>query len=209
MTKVTKLVACAVVCLVGCGGTSSTGLDGDGGFSDASAGDGATGDGATDGGTTGDGATGDGATTGDAALGSNDGGSPLDAGPGGNMSTFPCGNTACAIGAQVCCVQQLQNPPPPFAYGCVTGTTCPSMNNTALGCSSTANCPANQVCCIDQPQNGPVSSSCRTSCPANGAQLCDPSAMPTGCPMGVMCSSANIGDWGLPPSFATCGGKGN
>jgi hypothetical protein len=33
----------------------------------------------------------------------------------------------------------------------------------------------------------------------------------SGCPMdgGQMCSNANIGDWGLPPTYATCGGKGH
>jgi hypothetical protein len=29
----------------------------------------------------------------------------------------------------------------------------------------------------------------------------------TGCEAGVNCSSNNIGDWGLPSSYATCGGK--
>jgi hypothetical protein len=39
--------------------------------------------------------------------------------------------------------------------------------------------------------------------------LCDPNAAPSGCDAGVQCSSNNIGDWGLPRTYATCGGKGN
>jgi hypothetical protein len=84
---------------------------------------------------------------------------------------------------------------------------------TQLGCTATANCAAGSICCVKQSSSGPVSSCVMgTSCGQNAAQLCDPNAMPTGCPMSgdrSMCSSDKIQDWGLSPPFATCGGVGN
>jgi hypothetical protein len=42
----------------------------------------------------------------------------------------------------------------------------------------------------------------------SSAQLCDP-ASDAGCTYGDAgaCSGANIGTWGLPNGFGTCGGK--
>jgi hypothetical protein len=83
-----------------------------------------------------------------------------------------------------------------------------------LKCTGQANCAAGSICCVSPTMTG-AASACvvGTTCGANSAQLCDPGAAPTGCPadagMGSACSSANIGDWGLKPPFATCGGKGN
>ncbi len=199
-----SLVFGSLVSLVGCGGASTAP-----GFT---AGDAAV-DGtyaATDGTA---GATG---TTGGGDAGQMfvaDGGSPATAGPGGNTSTLPCGNAQCTIPAQQCCVIANLNPPPDFSYACYSGS-CPVTGgggggmSTALSCSGAANCPANTVCCVTQTQSG-AASSCAATCNQNGAQLCDPNAASSGCPQGVACSSRNIGDWGLPNGFATCGGVGN
>jgi hypothetical protein len=73
------------------------------------------------------------------------------------------------------------------------------------------------VCCMTA-SNNTVSSQCTTADPDGGAtctgqdsaQLCDKNATPTGCPdagQNSQCSSSNIDAWGLPRSFATCGGK--
>ncbi len=76
-----------------------------------------------------------------------------------------------------------------------------------IKCSGAANCGAGTVCCISQ--NG--ASACAASCSRNGAQLCDPAvaAAASGCGDAGACSSMNIGDWGLPDTFGTCGGVGN
>jgi hypothetical protein len=56
---------------------------------------------------------------------------------------------------------------------------------------------------------------CTAGAGAATAQLCDPKAAVSGCPLGDggadagACLSTQIGDWGLPPTYATCGGKGN
>jgi hypothetical protein len=144
-----------------------------------------------------------------------DGGMSNEAGPGGNTSSLACGSAQCSIPAQVCCVSGGGNGAGGgvFAYACVMGASCPmAMGNnnppTALKCSSSANCNAGTVCCVKQ--NGQdTESSCQVTCGNNDAQLCDPAAASSGCAAGVMCSAANIGDWGLPRSFATCGGVGN
>jgi hypothetical protein len=75
----------------------------------------------------------------------------------------------------------------------------------ALKCSGAANCASGMVCCIGP--NG--ASACAASCTRDQAQLCDPNAMMSGCGDAGACSSMNIGDWGLPRTFATCGGLGN
>jgi hypothetical protein len=105
-----------------------------------------------------------------------------------------------------------------LAFSCsASGTACggadagPNGNNgdtVALKCSGAANCPAGSVCCVHQVNNG-ATSDCKTACGQGEAQLCDPNAAPTGCAAGVNCSSKNISDWSLPPTYATCGGKGN
>ena len=152
-----------------------------------------------------------------------EGGSPGDAGPGGNANTLPCGNAACAIPGQACCVFQNATPPPDFSYACYNGG-CPSPSAdagadaqgggggggvTALSCSGAANCPPNTVCCVTEIPPI-VRSDCRAACGPSQAQLCDPRAAISGCaPDAGACSSANVTDWGLPNTYATCGGVGN
>lgn len=116
-----------------------------------------------------------------------------------------CGPQLQCTAAQACCVGQMNGSP---SYSCVNGT-CP-IDQPMLMCAKTADCPMNDVCCVHV-QNNTIASACMATCPSTNAwaQLCDPQAMPTGCPMGVMCSNNNIGDWNLPQNFATCGGKGN
>jgi hypothetical protein len=104
------------------------------------------------------------------------------------------------------------------AYSCsASGAGCAAVdaggngNNgdtVALKCSGAANCAAGTVCCVRQVNNG-AASDCKASCTQNEAQLCDKGATPTGCATSVSCSSKNIGDWSLPDTYATCGGKGN
>jgi hypothetical protein len=145
-----------------------------------------------------------------------DGGSSQDAGPGGNTSSLTCGSAQCAIPAQVCCVTEQRQPRDAggglvYSYACVMGNSCPMPMNggtNALQCSSAANCAAGTVCCVSQ--NGQTTtSSCKATCGNNDAQLCDPTAAMTGCSASAPCSNNNVGDWGLPPSYATCGGMGN
>lgn len=205
----------AILALVGCGGSTSVDLTPDGG---AGGDDGSAA--ANDASLT-DSSPADAASTFDAngpPVFTSDGGAPLDAGPGGNTTSIACGSTTCALPAQTCCVYPFANPPPDFSYSCATGAGCPDAgggggggggNVTALKCSGAANCPASTVCCVSQTNAG-TSSDCQTACTKNQAQLCDPAAMPSGCAGDAgACSNANIGDWGLPGSFGTCGGKGN
>lgn len=136
--------------------------------------------------------------------------------PGGTVSTLPCGSTFCSLPGEVCCVSD------PVGYACVAGSTCPAPvtgggnatgagagTATALSCSGAANCDASTVCCVFE-MNRQVFSECMPACPASGAQLCDPSAPSSGCTAATgACSSQNVGDWGLPHTYATCGGVGN
>lgn len=168
-----------------------------------------------------DGAVADGGDAQDDALADGafvaDGGSASDAGPGGNTSTLPCGSAQCGIPAQTCCVFSNPNPPPDFFYGCYNGA-CPvdagfdagTGDITSLKCSGAANCPVGSVCCVYETANKRVASDCFASCGGGQAQLCDPSAVDSGCsPDAGACSSANVTDWGLPNTYATCGGVGN
>ncbi len=159
----------------------------------------------------------------------NGGGVDGGGGPGGNTTSVPCGMATCALATQVCCVVRNNGA---TIYQCANGSCSnpdaglPTGGNggggggnvTSLKCTAQANCAMGSICCIRQGGGGGqggVASECvvGTTCPNNGAQLCDPSAMPTGCPTGggkdTMCSSDNIGDWGLSAPFATCGGVGN
>lgn len=178
-----------VLPLMGCGGADGTTLLAPGQ-------DGSTSDGSTDGGALSDGAP---STT-------NDGG------PGGTTQTLVCGASECAIPGQSCCVYQTTSS---WTYLCVGGSGCPTLDGggvdgTGLQCSGAANCGKGTLCCVHQEPNKQVVSSCQASCPSNGAQLCDPKASSSGCaPDAGTCSPANIGDWGLPKGYATCGGIGN
>lgn len=200
------LVCVATAVGLGCGGASSTDVaaPGDGGAGEAAASSsGASGSGSSSGG-----------SSGTPNLGPDGGVNPADAGPGGDTTRVNCGATSCAIATEICCVTRRQNTVPPGAsYGCVTGAACPvppgGGDVSALKCSSAANCPAGTVCCVDQVNNGSTSA-CQASCGQGQAQLCDPAAGDAGgCAPNQPCSSNNIGDWGLPRSYATCGGKGN
>jgi len=159
----------------------------------------------------------------------NGNGSGVDGGgPGGNTTSVPCGTATCSLATQVCCVVRSNGA---TVYQCANGSCSnpdaglPTGGNggggggnvTSLKCTAQANCAMGSICCIRQAGGGGqggVASECvvGTTCPGNGAQLCDPSATPTGCPAGggkdTMCSSNNIGDWGLSAPFATCGGVG-
>lgn len=139
---------------------------------------------------------------------------PPNAAPGGDTTQVACGSASCPIPAETCCVSDTPNG---LAYACVAGATCPQAtgggNTTALKCTSSANCGGGTVCCVTQ-NNGTTSSECKTTCTNTGggdtAQLCDPAkADAGGCPTNAPCSNDNIGDWGLPNTFGTCGGRGN
>jgi len=153
---------------------------------------------------------GDAAASTDAANGTivGDGGNSSTAGPGGSQSTLACGDATCSIPAEVCCVYETS--PPKFL--CVAGAACPAAaggsGGTALSCSGASNCPSGTVCCVSEVARV-VSSQCRVACAKNEAQLCDPTATATGCPSSAACSSNNVSDWGLPTTYATCGGIGN
>ncbi len=177
------------------GATSSTSSSG----SSGTASDGGSGD------------AGDGGSSG--ALGGDGGVDPPDAGPGGSTTSITCGATSCALPAQQCCASQVPGPGN-LGWACVAASDagCPPPPGggdvTSLKCSAQANCPTNTVCCVRQTNDG-AASECKASCTNNEAQLCDPNAVPTGCSQQNACSSKNIGDWGLPNTYATCGGKGN
>ncbi|HSO38917.1 MAG TPA: hypothetical protein VLT33_40590 [Labilithrix sp.] len=150
---------------------------------------------------------GDGAALPQEAGGGDGGINPPDAGPGGNTSVLACGSTSCAIPAETCCVSQVGGGG--TAYGCAVSCMAGGGGggDTALKCSGQANCAAGTVCCVRQVNNG-AASECKASCTNKEAQLCSLTAAVSGC-VGSMCSSQNIGDWGLPTTYATCGGQGN
>lgn len=184
--------------IVGCGGSQ---------IADAVAGDG--------GDATVDGLAPDGASSSLAPGAVLDGGSPADAGPGGNTTAIPCGTVICPTSGALCCAYPSSGATG-FSYSCVGGSTCPigdaggGQTPTVLQCTSTANCTDGKVCCVrpnDDNQGAQSSTAvCKASCGANEAQLCDPTATVTGCSPSAPCSSANIASWELPSTFATCGG---
>jgi hypothetical protein len=193
------LSSMVVVFLAGCGGADGTTLFTPG--QDAST----------------DGTTSDGATPVPADAGPLSDGAPSttnDGGPGGTTQTLACGGSQCAIPGQSCCVYQTN---PTWTYLCVGGSACPQLDGggggnppTGLQCSGAANCGQGTLCCVYQDANQKTASSCMQTCPAKGAQLCDPNASSSGCAADAgTCSPANIGDWGLPKGYATCGGVGN
>jgi hypothetical protein len=139
-----------------------------------------------------------------------DGGvNPPDAGPGGDLTQLPCGTAVCSIPLETCCVADLGNST--RAYSCFIGATCPRPKDgdtAGLKCAGAANCPPGTVCCIFEVSHG-AASECRVTCSgSNEAQLCDPQAADAGCPSGQPCSNHDIGDWQLPSTYATCGGRG-
>lgn len=205
MKKILAVVSVGAVAIC-CGGAAETGVT----------------DGADAGGE--GGASSDAAGANDGARGAPgavvaDGGTGAEAGaPGGTTSTLLCGSATCLIPTESCCLSSVNST---FAFACVVGATCPAASGSgdgggngqngdtaSLKCTSAANCAAGTVCCVSAPNNG-ATSECKPSCAPMDAQLCDPAAATTGCAPAEPCSSRKIDDWGLPPTFGTCGGKGN
>lgn len=209
------VVAFSVAAWVGCGGSSGTIadiLEGDAGIDGDANGGGNRGSNDAASGTDSSAALDSSSAGGDAGITSNggDGGiSPADAGPGGNTATINCGTTTCSIPSQTCCVASSGGGA--LAYSCSAadaGCAAPAGGDSiALTCSSGANCALGTVCCVRQTTTG-AASVCKPACEQNEAQLCDPKASDAGC-VNQTCSNNNISDWGLPSSYATCGGKGN
>lgn len=192
--------ALGLALFVGCGGAGTSTIDSTGG--DGGGGGGSGGTGATSGGV-----------------------NPADAGPGGTTTQLSCGNTSCAIPAQVCCITPTSAG---LAYGCETGTCAlpdagqgnggdggqggnqggGDVNLVMLSCSDQANCPTGTVCCATRSDATGTVAACQmgTSCQKDGIQLCDPAApaATNGCPSGQQCISDNIQDLGLPASFGRC-----
>lgn len=131
------------------------------------------------------------------ADGSADGG---DAGP-----TVSCGASACAPG-ETCCIYSGSGGTQ-YACNAQCGQAEGGAQLSVLACTSGADC-AGEACCIRQSNGGNVSI-CEPQCnTTNGeVQLCDPNAADAGCSASQPCSTDNIGDWGLPNGFATCGGR--
>lgn len=185
--------------------------DGGGGSSTSSSGAGSSSGASSSGGSSsGSSGTNDGGTS-SGALGGDGGIDPPDAGPGGDTTKVNCGATSCALATDLCCASELGGGA--RAYGCANADAgCPAPSGggdvAALTCSAQANCPANTVCCVRQTGAG-AASACKAACDGNEAQLCDPNATDAGCPQSDPCSNDNIGDWVLPDTYATCGGKGN
>ena len=193
-------VGVAFTLIAACGGASSTEIIGPGGTAGA--------DGGPGGSASGEGGPASGGAR-EAGSATNGGVDPPGAAPGGSASALPCGTATCVLPAESCCVSDLGNGS--LGYACIaTGARCGAGggNATALSCSATANCPAGSVCCASDAIR-PTSSQCRSACGPKEAQLCDPKAATTGCAASAPCSSRNIGDWGLPSAYATCGGVGN
>ena len=139
-------------------------------------------------------------------------------GIGGTTSLLLCGNNqngtaklVCAIPAELCC---LVGPAIDAVFSC--GATCPNVNpgkhpgSAALACNSAANCGPGLSCCV-RGENGQTVSRCEASCATASAQLCDFFApMGTGgCPADKPCSHAFVNEFGLPPTYGTCGGVRN
>ncbi len=126
-------------------------------------------------------------------------GPPVTVDGGGPAVTLSCGPFTCKLPGEQCCV--FGGP----TYACLA--QCPNMA-TALKCASAADCGGKDVCCVSQ---NPLKSACMKACGPNDAMLCDPAAANSKnrCANNAPCSNANIGDWGLPGSYGTCGGVGN
>jgi hypothetical protein len=148
-----------------------------------------------------------------------DGGGGEAGGPGGGTGAITCGAASCELPEEHCCTYNNDAPPPLYLFACAEGAGCPPIPNAsdavALGCASAANCPADTVCCLSNDNTATNVSRCvvESECKDDGdrritAQMCDPNAMPTGCPPSAPCSTMNVTMWNLPPGYATCGGKG-
>ncbi len=129
-----------------------------------------------------------------------------DAGPtdAGNDATSDGGATGCGAcsAPNLCCVYTGSG----TSYTCAPTCAAPVQGQdlSALACTSSADC-SQGVCCVSR-VNNVNQSACMAQCTSSQAQLCDPSSPNPGCPAGAPCSSQNITDWKLPPTFGTCGG---
>jgi len=135
--------------------------------------------------------------------GSADGGATTDAAP------LEAGPDSCATctAPDLCCVYSTSQS---ATYACAVACSPPTGGEqlSELGCTNTADCAdAGDVCCIWR-SSGVNQSACLGVCSValNQVQLCDPSSGDAGCPSADPCSTNNIQDWNLPPTFATCGG---
>jgi hypothetical protein len=183
------------------GGGSDTSTGQDTGTTDGSGGDASNGDGGTD-------------AALDVQLIPDTGNTVTDSGPGGDGAILNCGSAQCQLPSQTCCVYPEA---PSFYVACSTGAACPVLDGgtdsgitaVALQCEDKANCAGALVCCIYATSGGTsVQSHCADSCVGGDkhAILCDLSAADAGCGDAGACSSTNIGTWGLPSGFGTCGG---
>jgi hypothetical protein len=135
----------------------------------------------------------------------------VDSGPGGDGAVLTCGSAECHLPVETCCV--YDEPQNQFFVACSNGAQCPTLDAglaVALSCESQANCNgANAICCISSTSDGgKIAAHCTASCQGgqSNAILCDPTTADAGCAADAGCSTANIGSWGLPAGFATCGG---
>jgi hypothetical protein len=155
--------------------------------------------------------------------------------PSGDAAALGCGSVDCNAQNETCCVYPIANPPPSFLAGCSNGASCPALVSDAgyeagaaaeLHCEVQANCTGATVCCLQAPSTGVVNAHCKSAgacvatvadAGADGgeagsvglptAMLCDPSlGGDAGCGDGGGWASGNIGSWGLPSGFGTCGG---
>lgn len=129
-----------------------------------------------------------------------DGAASADGGGDGDAAS----GCAC-IAPDVCCVYTGT---PTTTYMCAQSCAAPTGGQelSQLACTSTADCHNSEVCCVSR-SNNINTSVCQSQCDSNQAQLCDPTAIDSGC-SNQSCSTSSISDWKLPPTFGTCGGVG-
>ena len=140
----------------------------------------------------------------DGGAGSSDaGGATIDGGP-LPAQTIACGPVKACSRIETCCVYDNGAS---FTYDCRFNCPTPpgGTSLSQLKCASASNCDVGHVCCVEKSSGG-TSSFCAQSCTSNQGQLCSPNAQAPQCPVGVQCSSNNIGDWNLSNIYATCGG---
>lgn len=141
----------------------------------------------------------------DAGAAADAGGDDAAAASDASMAGEQCGALSCAA-LDVCCVYTSGGGGAP-QYSCDVACSPPPNGQvlSSLGCVQTSDCAFGTVCCIERVNND-NRSACAPSCTSNQAQLCDPATSTGECPANAPCSTTNIFDWGLPRTFATCGG---
>jgi hypothetical protein len=127
---------------------------------------------------------------------------PVDTG----SPSLPCGDAACPLTTDVCCVDSLGP-----SYSCVAATDimgghgCPD-GGTPLHCTDGADC-VGKICCgrLNFEDTGYVDVSCQPTCPQSDSGslyiiFCDPAAMPDECTgLGKVCVSSK-----LLPAYDVC-----